>query len=218
MRAASFFCGVSALVPLVNAQASTGAEAPLITASARTFFIFDTHPTGSLEASIIAYNRRNETYHVACPTADAACKKEGYWPATVTHIEGSSWIGTNTATEMPSRERKRRRHPQSVRSVLRNNRRRGRVDIGRVQSVRAPFVLVRVASYGDLCGLHKSGTIYRVGIWETCDWGNGKRVVSGRDRRRRDEGNGNQVGDRSRHRDGGGNGCGAVDVGSGEWV
>ncbi|KAK2033696.1 hypothetical protein LX32DRAFT_59891 [Colletotrichum zoysiae] len=98
MRAASFFYGAAALLPLVNAQASTGAEAPLITASARNFFIFDTRPTGSLEASIIAYNSRNATYHVACPTADAACKKEGYWPAAVTHIEGSSWVGSNTAT------------------------------------------------------------------------------------------------------------------------
>ncbi|KAK1596338.1 uncharacterized protein LY79DRAFT_588069 [Colletotrichum navitas] len=211
MRAASFFCGVSVLLPLVNAQASTGAEAPLITASARAFFIFDTHPTGSLEASIIAHNRRNETHHVACPTADAACKKEGHWPATVTHIEGSSWIGTNTATAGIEKQWR-------LRSVLRNNCRRGGVDDGRVQSVSAPFVLVRVASYSDLCDLHKSGTVYQIGIWKTCDWSNGKRVVSGRDRRRRDDGNGNQVGDRSRHRDGDGNGCGGVDVGSGEWV
>ncbi|GKT92889.1 hypothetical protein Ct61P_10739 [Colletotrichum tofieldiae] len=98
MTTASFLYAAAALLSLANAQASTGADAPLITASARNLFIFDTHPTGSLEASIVAYNRRNATYHVACPTADAACQKEGYWPAAVTHIEGSSWIGTNTAT------------------------------------------------------------------------------------------------------------------------
>ncbi|GJC77960.1 hypothetical protein ColLi_00798 [Colletotrichum liriopes] len=98
MTTASFLYAAAALLSLANAQASTGADAPLITASARNFFIFDTHPTGSLEASIVAYNRENATYHVACPTADAACQKEGYWPAAVTHIEGSSWIGTNTAT------------------------------------------------------------------------------------------------------------------------
>ncbi|KAK1969444.1 hypothetical protein LY78DRAFT_350772 [Colletotrichum sublineola] len=98
MRTAPLFYGIVVFLPRVNTHALTGAEAPLITASARAFFIFDTHPTGSLEASIIAYNRRNTTYQVACPTADAACQKEGYWPAALTHIEGSSWIGTNTAT------------------------------------------------------------------------------------------------------------------------
>ncbi|KAJ0167531.1 hypothetical protein CTA2_2033 [Colletotrichum tanaceti] len=100
MKTTSFFNVAAAVVllRLANVDASTSAAAPRITASAREFFIFDTTPTGSLEASIVAYNRENATYHVACPTANAACQKEGYWPATVTHIEGSSWIGTNTAT------------------------------------------------------------------------------------------------------------------------
>ncbi|KAK1998768.1 hypothetical protein LX36DRAFT_690555 [Colletotrichum falcatum] len=207
MRAASLFCGVAAFLPLVNTQASTGAEAPLITASARAFFIFDTHPTGSLEASIIAYNRQNATYNVACPTADAACKKEGYWPAAVTHISGSSW-----------RKRRRRGYPRPIRAVLRNNRRRGGIDDGRVRTVLATFDLVGVAGYGDLCDVYKSGTVYRVGICETYDWGNGKRVVANRDRRRRDDGRGSQFGDRSRRWDGDGNGCGGVCVSSGEWT
>ncbi|KAF4778443.1 hypothetical protein HER10_EVM0004963 [Colletotrichum scovillei] len=53
----------------------------LAAVSAIAFFIYDTHPTGSLEASVVAYERETATYQVVCPTADAACQKEGYWPA-----------------------------------------------------------------------------------------------------------------------------------------
>ncbi|KAK7447570.1 hypothetical protein Landi51_06926 [Colletotrichum acutatum] len=87
---------------LTNAQtiatSTSSVNAPRVTSSARPFFIYDTHPTGSLEASIVAYERETATYQVVCPTADAACQKEGYWPANITHIEGSSWAGSNTAT------------------------------------------------------------------------------------------------------------------------
>ncbi|KAK1985771.1 hypothetical protein LZ30DRAFT_820101 [Colletotrichum cereale] len=243
-RVASFFYGVAAFSSLVNARASTGVEAPLITASARAFFIFDTHPTGTLEASIIAYNRENATYHVAYPTADAVYKKEGYWPATVTHIEGSSWIGINTATAGIEKQwRCRLGSGSDVVNVIPDQ--YGQCFITTVdaagsttvdpdmpidtcflsahsvvvavtaglEKVKAIHPIItqgEVASYGDLCDVRKSGTVYRIGIWETYDWGNGKRVVTGRDGRRRDDRNGNQVGDRRRYRDGDGTGSTAV--------
>ncbi|EXF73618.1 hypothetical protein CFIO01_07034 [Colletotrichum fioriniae PJ7] len=90
------------MLALTNAQttatSTSSVNAPRVTSSARPFFIYDTHPTGSLEASVVAYERETATYQVVCPTADTACQKEGYWPANVTHIEGSSWVGSNTAT------------------------------------------------------------------------------------------------------------------------
>ncbi|KAK1674814.1 hypothetical protein BDP55DRAFT_729457 [Colletotrichum godetiae] len=102
MKTSSLLSAVSAMLALAIAQTtatSTSSErAPRVTSSARPFFIYDTHPTGSLEASVVAYERSMATYQVVCPTADAACEKEGYWPANVTHIEGSSWVGSNTAT------------------------------------------------------------------------------------------------------------------------
>ncbi|KAK2065050.1 hypothetical protein LY76DRAFT_600618 [Colletotrichum caudatum] len=138
----------------------------------------------------------------------------------VTDIEGFSWVGSNTATAGIEKQWRCRLSSGSDDIIPDLN---GlcfvtTVDDGRVQSVRAPFVLVRVESYGDLCHLHKSGTVYRIGISETHDRRNGKRVVARRDsrrRRRREDGNGNQIGDRSRHRDGDGNGCGGFDVSSG---
>ncbi|KAK1635205.1 hypothetical protein BDP81DRAFT_395667 [Colletotrichum phormii] len=102
MKTSSLLSAVSAMLALANAQTtatSTSSEKALrVTSSARAFFIYDTHPTGSLEASVVAYERSTATYQVVCPTADAACQKEGYWPANVTHIEGSSWVGSNKAT------------------------------------------------------------------------------------------------------------------------
>ncbi|KAF6840875.1 hypothetical protein CPLU01_00870 [Colletotrichum plurivorum] len=86
-------CFLAALLGLTNAQAT-----PAVTSSARQFFIYDSHPTGSLEASIINYARQNATYEVACPSSNTVCKNEGYYPAKVTHQSGSLWIGTNTAT------------------------------------------------------------------------------------------------------------------------
>ncbi|KAK1544314.1 hypothetical protein CPAR01_04947 [Colletotrichum paranaense] len=102
MKTSSLLPAVSAMLALVDAQttatSTSSVQAPRVTSSARAFFIYDTHPTGSLEASVVAYERETATYQVVCPTADAACQKEGYWPANVTHIEGSSWVGSNTAT------------------------------------------------------------------------------------------------------------------------
>ncbi|KAK0382198.1 hypothetical protein CLIM01_00490 [Colletotrichum limetticola] len=102
MKTSSLLPAVSAILALVDAQttatSTSSVQAPRVTSSARAFFIYDTHPTGSLEASVVAYERETATYQVVCPTADAACQKEGYWPANVTHIEGSSWVGSNTAT------------------------------------------------------------------------------------------------------------------------
>ncbi|OHE95736.1 hypothetical protein CORC01_09020 [Colletotrichum orchidophilum] len=77
---------------------ASNAQAPRVPSSARQFFVFDTHPTGSLEASVVTYDTSTATYQVACPTGDVGCQKEGYWPANITHIDGSSWIGRNTAT------------------------------------------------------------------------------------------------------------------------
>ncbi|KXH66486.1 hypothetical protein CSAL01_10708 [Colletotrichum salicis] len=102
MKTSSLLSAAKAMLALANAQTtatSTSSEkAPRVTSFARPFFIYGTHPTGSLEASVVAYERTTATYEVVCPTADAACQKEGYWPANVTHIEGSSWVGSNTAT------------------------------------------------------------------------------------------------------------------------
>ncbi|GKT45588.1 uncharacterized protein ColSpa_05769 [Colletotrichum spaethianum] len=256
---ASFFTAAAALLPLAKAQTSTRAEAALITASARPFFIFDTHPTGSLEASIVAYNRENATYHVACPTADAACKKEGYWPATVTHIEGSSWLGTNTATAGIEKQwRCRLGSSSSDVEVIPDQYGQcyvttidaaGSTTVDPVMPVDLCFlsahsVVVAVTaglekveavhpivtedeynpsallSYCDLRDVYKPGTVYRVGVWGTYDWGYRKGVVADRDRKC-DDGGETQVGDRSRHRDGNRDGCGVsvgVDVRSGEWV
>ncbi|OHW90456.1 hypothetical protein CSPAE12_10931 [Colletotrichum incanum] len=241
MTAASFFYAAAAPLALANAQASTGAAAPLITASARNFFIFDTHPTGSLEASIVAYNRENATYHVACPTADAACKKEGYWPATVTHIEGSSWIGTNTATAGIEKQWRCRLGTSGDVEAIPDQ--YGQCYVTTVDAAESTtvdpempvdrcFLSAHSVVVAVTAGLDKveavhpiiteyeydpsPGTVYRVGVWETYDRGYGKRVVAGRDRRR-DDGNENPVGDRNGHRDGGVCGVG-IDIGSGQWL
>ncbi|KAK2044469.1 hypothetical protein LZ31DRAFT_594802 [Colletotrichum somersetense] len=64
MRAASFFYGAAALLPLVNAQAV-----------------------------------QQQKPNLAWGLPDGGCGLQGgYWPAAVAHIEGSSWVRSNTAT------------------------------------------------------------------------------------------------------------------------
>ncbi|KAK1844541.1 hypothetical protein CCHR01_12836 [Colletotrichum chrysophilum] len=91
-RARLIFWGAG-LLSIANAQSTAS-----ITAPARFFFVYDSHPTGSLEASVVSYDPTDTTYQVACPTANEACQNEGYYPVNITHHQGSLWAGTNTAT------------------------------------------------------------------------------------------------------------------------
>ncbi|KAF4486084.1 hypothetical protein CGGC5_v005389 [Colletotrichum fructicola Nara gc5] len=91
-RARLIFWGAG-LLSIANAQSTAS-----ITAPARFFFVYDSHPTGSLEASVVSYDPTDTTYQVACPTANEACQDEGYYPVNITHHQGSLWAGTNTVT------------------------------------------------------------------------------------------------------------------------
>ncbi|KAL0933123.1 uncharacterized protein CTRU02_212086 [Colletotrichum truncatum] len=99
MKTTQTLFAAAALLASTNAQ-----QVPAVTpAPARYFFIYDSHPAGSLEASVVGYSsssitRVETTYRVACPSANEACKKEGYYPVDITHSDGSHWAGTNTAT------------------------------------------------------------------------------------------------------------------------
>ncbi|KAF9870051.1 hypothetical protein CkaCkLH20_12410 [Colletotrichum karsti] len=87
----------AALLSIADAQTTF---MPPVTAPARPFFIYDSHPTGSLEGSIVSIDieGRTETWQLACPTANKACLAESYYPVNVTHMRGSVWAASNTAT------------------------------------------------------------------------------------------------------------------------
>ncbi|TEA22736.1 hypothetical protein C8034_v001206 [Colletotrichum sidae] len=93
MKSFYMLFATAALLAHASAQTKTLSVTP-----ARAFFIYDSHPTPYVDASVVAFNRQNTTYEVACPCAATACNKEGYYPANITHQGGSIWAGTNTAT------------------------------------------------------------------------------------------------------------------------
>ncbi|KAJ4322604.1 hypothetical protein N0V84_004741 [Fusarium piperis] len=61
--------------------------------SMRAFFLYDTDHPASIEASVVAADRSHSTYIVTCPSS---CAPSAFPEQTITHIEGSSWLGERT--------------------------------------------------------------------------------------------------------------------------
>lgn len=75
------------------ADINTRLSSELPSTSFRPFFLYDTDHPVSVEASVVAADSSHSTYLVTCPSS---CASSAFPEQTITHIEGSSWLGERT--------------------------------------------------------------------------------------------------------------------------